>query len=360
MIADSILTVDLNALASNYRALADKAAPAETAGVVKANGYGLGAVPVARRLWAEGCRTFFVAQLSEALEIRAALPDAVIYAFNGRRAETDRIFAENSLRPVLNSFDDLADWKSFLPMWQKPPAAINLDTGMSRLGLSRSEADRLTADLQILEGMNISLLMSHLSAADEPEHLLNREQLMRFARMRARLPGVKASLAATGGILLGPQFHFDMCRAGIGLYGGTPFSDAAPVITLSARILQIREIANGDPVGYGGSFIAKRPIRVATVAMGYADGYLRAASNRAWAGIAGFQAPIIGRVSMDLITLDITEIPESGAHVGALVEMIGPNAGLDTIAGLAGTIGHEFLTRMGSRMERRYIGNEPA
>ncbi|MEM6679424.1 MAG: alanine racemase [Pseudomonadota bacterium] len=348
------LTIDLGAIAENWRALdARSSAEVETAAVIKADAYGLGAERVAPILAAAGARSFFVAQPSEGVALRAILGEGpTIYILGGYAPGHRTGFADAHLRPVLNSPRQLQDWLA----GPAGPAALQLDTGMNRLGCEPSEL----AALGPLPAC-ITLVMSHLACADDWGHAMNAEQRTAFVAMVNGLTSEGAdpvlSLGATGGILLGGAYHFGMVRPGIGLFGGAPFRDAQPVVRLEAPIIQIRDIAPGEAVGYGAAYRARRPMRIATVSTGYADGIIRAAGNRAAATLAGRSLSYAGRVSMDLITLDVTHCPE--AEAGAMVELIGPGLPLDTLAEAAGTIGYEMLTSLGRRYARHYIAPGP-
>ncbi|MEM7527390.1 MAG: alanine racemase [Pseudomonadota bacterium] len=349
------LTIDLAAIVANWRALDARSAPeVETAAVLKADAYGLGAAEIAPALAAAGARTFFVALPREGVALRRVLDqagagDATIYILGGYFEGDRRAFEDAMLRPVLNSLEQGEAW------FRRGPggaAAIQLDTGMNRLGM---EAPEIAALGPLPEP--VGLVMSHLACADTPGHDMNAGQRTAFASMAAALPdagpALPRSLAATGGTLMGGAYHFDLTRPGIGLFGGLPFRDARPVVRLEAPIIQIREVATGEAVGYGASFRARRPTRIATISTGYADGLLRAAGGRAQAALAGRLLPFAGRVSMDVITLDVTHCPEAAA--GAMVELIGPTMPLDTLAEAAGTIGYEILTSLGPRYRRRYL-----
>jgi alanine racemase len=364
--AQAVLTVDLDALALNYRRLSQQAAPAECGAVVKADAYGLGLSRVAPRLWREGCRSFFVATLGEAEQLRALLPDAVIYAFNGLLPGTAPRFAEFRLRPVLNSAEEIGEWAGFCQSaGGRLPAAIHLDSGMNRLGLSPAELDAVTGRKDLFAAFALTLVMSHLACADQPEHPNNEAQRRLFEARRKHLPEAPASLANSGGILLGRAYHLDLVRPGIALYGGEPWRDAtprfAPVVRLEGRILQIREAQAGDTVGYGATRHLRSPARIATVAAGYADGLPWALS--AGDGVAGLNAylgphpaPILGRVSMDLITLDVTGIPETHAARGRFATLIGAECPPEAAAAHAGSVNYEILTNLCRRAFRRYVG----
>lgn len=352
----AVLHIDLAAIVANWRALAARAAPGAVAGVVKANAYGLGAVPVARALSAAGCQHFFVAHLSEGMALRAGLgAGPMIAVLDGFAPGAD----ENAgLVPVLNSLGDvLAHGAAGRSAGRARQALLHLDTGMARLGLDVGEQARLAADHSLLAGLDLLYVMSHLACADEPAHPLNAEQAARFARACAALPRLPRSFANSSGLFLGADYASDLARPGCALYGINPTPGAPnpmlPVIRLEAPILQIREIPAGASVGYGASFVAARPSRIATIAVGYADGYLRCLSGQGVAAYRDMILPMVGRVSMDLITLDVTDAP--GIAPGDVLELIGGAApSPDDLAALAGTIGYEILTSFGDRYRRTY------
>ncbi|MFW5641299.1 MAG: alanine racemase [Roseicyclus sp.] len=342
------LQIDLEAVAANWCAL-DAMTACETAAVVKADGYGLGAGRVARRLAREGARCFFVAVAEEGLALRSALgPGPEIRVFSGHMAGDTAALAEARLTPMLNSAEQFARHRESLP---GAPYGIQLDSGMNRLGMEPAEWAALRAEA---EAGPLSLVMSHLACADDPGHPTNAAQLKAF---RGMTDGVAAprSLAATGGILLGRDYHFDLTRPGIGLYGGLPFAAARPVVSLSLPVIQVRDVAPGETVGYGCSFTATRPMRLATVSAGYADGLIRAMSGKAvlWAGDT--PCPLAGRVSMDLLTVDVTDVGE----VPDALHILGAKQGVDALAEAAGTIGYEILTALGPRYRRQDAGSAP-
>ncbi|MDB5371396.1 MAG: alr [Belnapia sp.] len=352
---EAVLTIDLGAIAANWRQLAVAAPSGQVAGVVKADGYGLGAVPVGHALLAAGCRHFFVAHLSEGMALREALgPGPMIAVLNGFPPGMDGAAA---LVPVLNGLGDVAArTHAARTGGQALPAILHVDTGMARLGLDAAELDRLAADHGLLAGLDLRFVMTHLACADDPAHPLNAVQAARFAAARARLPAAPASFANSSGLFLGPDFASDLGRPGCALFGINP-TPAAPnplrqVVTLDAPILQIRSISAGTTVGYGAGWTAERPSRIATVAAGYADGYLRSLSGRAAGIIAGRPVPLVGRVSMDLITFDVTDVPEPSP--GDSIGLIGPGHTPDDVAARAGTIGYEILTGLGRRYRRDY------
>lgn len=355
--AGAVLEIDLAAIRANWRTLAEHTRGA-CAAVVKADAYGLGAAVVAPALYAEGARKFFVAHLDEALALQPALPAATeIFVLNGLPPGAEGDCADAGIVPVLNSLDQVSAWTDLAARKARPlPAAIQVDTGMSRMGLAEDELDVLADDPKRLTGLNLHLVMSHLACAERQDHEMNHAQLARFQAARRALPAAPASLANSSGVFLGPDFHFDLARPGAALYGLAPVAGEAnpmrPVIRLRGRILQIRDIPAGARVGYGASWTAARPSRIATVSVGYADGYLRSLSHRATAHVGDKAVPLVGIVSMDSITLDVTDAPQAVA--GGFVDLIGPHASVDAVASAAGTIGYEVLTSLGNRYARRY------
>jgi alanine racemase len=345
------LRIDLDALARNFRLLRERAGPSECGAVVKADAYGLGVAPVVRRLLREGCRTMFVATLAEARELREIAPAAVIYVFEGATDGAAEALAVLGARPVLNTLEQAERWRG------RGAAALHLDTGMNRLGLGADDVARLAAQRGLLA--NVELVMTHLACADVPEHPLNAEQLERFERLRGQLPSVPTSIGNSAGALIGAAYRGDIVRPGIALYGGNPFTardnPMEGVVTLTAPILQLREIGEPAPVGYGATYVAAPPARIAVVGLGYADGYPRNLGNRGTAAVHGRRVPIVGRVSMDLMTVDVGALPRDAVRVGDLVELIGPTVTLDEVAETAGTIAYEILTRLGRRPTRDYV-----
>jgi alanine racemase len=339
------LTIDLTALAANWRAL-DAMTGCETAAVVKADGYGLDTARIARALAGAGARQFFVAIAEEGAAVRRALgPGPGISVFSGHMPGDADLIREHDLVPMLNSVDQMLRHLESLPGHR---FGVQLDSGMNRLGMEPAEWAALR---DIALAQNPVLLMSHLACADEPDHPMNRQQLRVFTEMTSG-NDVPRSLAATGGILLGRDYHFDLTRPGIGLYGGLPYVDARPVVALSLPVIQVRDVAAGEPVGYGAVWTAPRASRIATVAAGYADGLHRALARGGLALHAGDTAcPVVGRVSMDLITVDVTELPDDPETL----DMLGRHNGIDTLADAAGTIGYEILTGLGARYGREYL-----
>lgn len=358
------ITIDLAALVANWRDLAGRVPGAETGACVKADAYGHGIEPVVRALSAAGCRTFFVALVEEGVRVRAAAPEANIYVLNGYADGDTPALEKAQLRPVLGSRPEIGAWLVENAN-ATVPVALHVDTGMNRLGLTLDEFRAVAADPALVERLRPALVMSHFACADTPDHPLNGVQAARFAEMCGLLPDVPASLANSAAILSRPDAAYDITRPGIALYGGRALSaqpnPMRPVATVEARIIQVREVPAGAAVGYGATFRAGRDGRVAIVSAGYADGYLRRAGASdagpgAHAAIDGCPVPVAGRVSMDLIALDVTDAPPGLARRGAFVELFGPTIPVDTVADHAGTIGYELLTSLGRRFERRYVG----
>jgi alanine racemase len=362
--AGAVLTVDLDAIRANYRLLRERAAPAACSAVLKSDAYGLGAAAVGKALYTEGCRHFFVAHLEEGIALRPHLaPDAEIFVLHGPLPGTEADFLVHSLVPVLNSLEQIAGWSALAARRGVPLGAIlQLDSGMSRMGLAQAEIDELIATSSRLDGIALRYVMSHLACADVPANPMNAAQLGRFRALRAVLPPCPASLANSSGIFLGSDYHFDLVRPGAALYGIAPVAGQpnpmAPVVRLRAKIIQTRTIGSGGHVGYSLGYTASAPCRVATVALGYADGWLRASGNRGGAIIDGMAAPQIGNISMDSLTLDVSAIAQERLAPGSFVDLICPTQGVDAVAQQAGTIGYEVLTRLGPRVVREYAALE--
>jgi alanine racemase len=364
----AILTIDLAALADNWRTLARRAAPGDCAGVIKADGYGLGLEYVAPALYGAGCRTFFVAQLGEGRRARALLPqaDARIYVLNGLEANADPLADYGALRlaPTLGSAEELARWAAFARTQPRPPAAgIHLDTGMNRLGFA--SLDALTAAMAASGACGVDLLMSHFVSSEAPGDPLNDLQIARFAAARAAFPGLTASLANSSGMFLATRPLFDLARPGYALYGGNPTPGKAnpmtPVVTLDVAIQQTRWIEAGETCGYNGQWTAKRRTRLATLLAGYADGLPRTAGavegrEGAEVIIAGRRCALVGRASMDLLIADVTDLPESAAQPGDTARLFGDEIGVDEFAARCGTIGYTILTALSRRYARRARG----
>lgn len=363
--ATGVLTVDLDAIIANWRKLEKTAVPAECGAVIKADAYGCGIAPVARALAAAGCKTFFVATLDEARAARAAIPSVAIYVLNGFFQNCGDAYAKVDARPVIGDLSELAEWDVFCRRsgWAGG-AAIHIDTGMNRLGLTVTEAQGIIPRINAGDH-GITLVMSHLACAEQLNHSLNARQLATFREIRSLFSGVPASLSNSSGVFLGPQFQFDLVRPGAALYGVNPTPEAdnpmQPVVELKARIVQVRSIEKGESVGYGGIWTARRPTRLAIVSAGYADGYFRAGGSNdgtrgAEAVVAGKRCPIAGRVSMDLMAIDVTDVEKNAVRRGHMVTLIGEGITVDELAYHFGTIGYEVLTSLGPRYARVYKG----
>jgi alanine racemase len=363
--ATGVLTVDLDAVVANWRKLEKTAVPAECAGVIKADAYGCGLDPVARALASAGCKTFFVATVDEARTARAAAPSAAIYVLDGFFQNCGEAYAAVNARPVIGDLNELAEWDVFCRRsgWEGG-AGIHIDTGMNRLGLTISEAQGIIPRINAGDH-GITLVMSHLACAELLNHPMNAKQLAAFREIASLFSGVPASLANSSGIFLGAPFQFDLVRPGAGLYGINPTPEAdnpmQPVVDLKARIVRIRSIDKGETVGYGGTWTARRPTKLAIVSAGYADGYFRAGgSNDGTRGaeviVAGKRCPIAGRVSMDLIAVDVTDLEKNAARRGHMATLIGEGITIDELAHHFGTIGYEVLTSLGPRYARVYKG----
>jgi alanine racemase len=360
--AASVLTIDLGAIAANYRTLKSRLDPScECAAVVKADAYGLGAAQVAPALVHAGCRSFFVFTIDEGIALRQALqpvaPEAAVYVMQGPLPGTEALFDRHRLVPFLNTVEQVASWAAH---GGPRPAALMVDTGMSRLGLSAHDIDALQAEPGWRDGVALALVVSHLACADDPADAMNASQLALFRTARTKLPAAPASLANSPGIFLGPDYHFDLVRPGAALYGleSGPASCGLlrQVVELKARILQVRDVDRGTAVGYGAAHRVARRSRIATAAIGYGDGLNRQIGDRGSGFIDGTRVPLVGRVSMDVVTFDVTDVPEALAAPGAQIELMGPHHSVDALAEEAGTIGYEILTSLGRRFRRAYVG----
>ena len=356
------LTVRLGAVRRNYEHLVKTAAPAKCAAAVKANGYGLGAVPVARTLAAVGCEEFFVASVTEGIEIRQALPDVNINVFNGAMPGTIDDLIGHQLTPLIISLEQLALWRAAAnEQGHHLPVGLHLDTGMRRTGLQQHETAAIADDVRLLGGLELRHILSHLASADEVESAQPAIQLAEFERVVEALPAATLSLANSAGIHRGAEYHFDLVRPGISIYGGAPFpGQTNPMehsVVLEAPMMQIYDVHPGDRVGYGATYEVVRPARHAVLPLGYADGFLRSSSNNGRVWVAGVECPIVGRVSMDLTIIDVTGLPAEQLVLGAPVELIGPNRQVDDVAAAAGTIANELLTDLGGRYEVVYEEN---
>jgi len=362
-----VLVVDVAALQANYRLIADQVAPARMSAVVKANAYGLGADIVAPALYRAGCRLFFVAQMIEAYRLRPHMPkDAEIAILNDLQPTMAVLAADEGFLPVLNSLESIEEWQDLCQTRQRRlPCFIQIDSGMSRFGLDEDDLQKLVAKPDIFYQAQVRAIISHLACADERENPQNNAQWQRFTEILALLPSTPAGLANSGGIFLSDSnrnFIFDLVRPGLALYGvdplGNPATKLHPVVKLSARVAQIRHVKAGSFVGYGATYQACHDLTVATIAVGYADGLHRTLGNKGAAFYQAARLPIIGRISMDSITLDISALPEGTLKRGSQVELIGPNQSIDALAHDGETIAYEILTALGQRFERHYMGVE--
>lgn len=355
--AGAVLTIDLAAIVSNYRLLRSVAAPAACGAVVKADAYGLGAATVVPVLFEAGCRHFFVAHLDEALAIRRALPlEAGLYVMHGVFDGGEAECAAYGIVPVCNSPTQLHRWAAQARRsGRRLPAVLQIDTGMARFGISPVD---LPAMREPLEPLALAFVMSHLACADTPDHPANVAQRARFDEARAYLPPAPGTLAASSGIFLGPTFHYGLVRPGAALYGIAPNAlgnPLRPVIRLEAKIVQLRHVPAGTPIGYGHTTVTSAPARLATVAVGYADGYLRSGGNQGAAWFGDTALPVMGRISMDSLVIDTSNLSRVDLAEGDMVELIGPHRSVDAAAADAGTIGYEILTGLGRRYHRRYL-----
>jgi alanine racemase len=358
-----ILTIDLVAIVTNWRELARRAAPAQCAAVVKADGYGCGIEPVTAALAKAGCATFFVATLAEARQARAVAPQAAIYVL-AMLPGTLASFSQGNFRPVIGSVDEIAEWEAFRANGWQGTAALHIDTGMNRLGLSTDDLAHL--DLRTLaRGTGVDLLMSHFACSEEPSHPLNARQMADFREVRDLFPGIPGSLANSSGIFLGPDAHHDLVRPGVALYGANPtpghLNLMRTAVRLEGRVVQVRDVEPGDTVGYSAIWTARRPTRLAIIALGYADGLPRAASASdakpgAEAVVTGRPCPLAGRVSMDLLAVDVTDLPAGKPRRGDTVALLDDTIGVDDLASHADTIAYEVLTNLGRRYHRKYKG----
>ena len=359
----AVLTIDLDALIANYRKLKKLSGKAECAAVVKANAYGLGDSEVVRALVRVGCKTIFVANLKEAIGARRTSRKPTIYVLDGFHGDASALYLKHRLSPVLNSLQEAVAWNKLMLSADAQPAAIHLDTGMNRLGLPETETIELSNNLNLIEHIKPALVMSHLACADDPTHPLNSLQKRLFDRFTINLPKTKLSLANSAGVTLGSDYHYDMTRVGLALYGGEPslksWIDVAPVIQLRARILQVHDVEAGETIGYGATHTFTRPSRIATLSAGYADGIFRIlgsklAKSPSFGLCHGQVVPFLGRISMDLITVDVTDMDAKLCQPGEWVELIGASNSINDIAERGRTSPYEVLTSLGPRYHRIY------
>ncbi|WEZ83905.1 alanine racemase [Rhizobium sp. 32-5/1] len=371
--ASNRLTIDLGALADNWRKMGRLSGKAPAAAVLKADAYGIGIEPAAETLYAAGARDFFVANAEEGADLRPFVPDGRIYILAGMWPGNEQLFFDNDLVPIINSEEQLSLFMSAISQHGDHPCALHVDTGMNRLGLTVAEALALANDPVRPASFSPVLIMSHLACADDQSHPLNRRQLEAFRTVTQAYDGVNASLANSAGVHLGPEFHFDLTRPGIAVYGGEAVNGMAnpmkPVVTAEARIIQVRSVRSGETASYGASAQFSRDSRVAIVAVGYADGYHRSVSgggvalrqatpSGAFGFLHGRKVPHLGRVTMDISLFDVTDLPENAVRAGDYIELFGNNVAVDDVARAGGTIGYEMLTSLGHRYERDYIEAE--
>jgi alanine racemase len=367
-LAGAVLSIDLGALQFNYRTLAKTAGQAACGAAVKGNAYGLGLAPVSKALWDAGCRDYFVARPKEGEELRALLPEASIYVLDGLFPGQAEFYAINRLRPALISLEEAQEWLAFGTQFgQALPCALHVDTGINRMGLSMIDFRALIGNPSLMNNLNICLLMSHLACADQPTHALNARQQQRFAEVRAALPGIPASLSNSSGIYLGKDFNNDLVRPGVALYGGNPIAPKKnpmrPVVHLEGTVMQVREVKKGETVGYSATWKAPRDCRIAILGAGYKDGVPRMLSSQPKGGpaqvwVGGKRCPVIGRVSMDMMGIDVTDVNPARVSRGTKAEIFGKHIAIDEVAAWAGTISYEIMTRLGSRYARVYNHQE--
>ncbi len=359
-LASALVTIDLAALTSNWKALAAQAGVAMGA-AIKGEAYGLGIEAVAKTLWSAGCRSFFVARPFEGAQLRAILPEALIFVLDGLYSGQADYYLQHELYPALISLDEAREWAA---SGKGKPCAVHVDTGINRMGMTGQE---LTAVVAMKDQLRIVMVMSHLACSDEPAHLLNAKQHDLFAKYRAMLPDVPASFANSSGIYLGEGYLYDLVRPGVALYGGNPLpgkpNPMKTVVTLQLKIMQTKFVKQGDTIGYSATWTAPQGSRIALLGAGYRDGIPRKLSwsadkPAAQVFVAGRRVDVVGRVSMDMMAIDVTDLTEAETTRGTLVEIFGPNLPVDEAAAYAGTISYELLTHLGNRYARRYIGGE--
>jgi alanine racemase len=362
--ANSFLCINIDLIINNYLLLKKKLGKATCAATLKADAYGVGAAEVGAALVKAGCSSFFVATIDEAIDLRNHIPlkHVKIAVLSGFLPKTGPIFNEYNIIPVINNLEQLRDWKKYNSEAGKSlDSILQIDTGMNRLGLTPNELSKILNNPAEMNGANLCGLMSHLACSDEPNHEMNQQQLSEFIKAKNKLPRMETSLANSGGIFLGKSYHFDLARPGIALYGATPNYNACnplkQAIKLYGRVLQIRETGANQTVGYGASYKPTRDSVIATVGVGYADGYLRSLSSNSYAFFNNIKIPIIGRVSMDCITVDISSVPTRTIKPGDFIEVMGDNFTIDDIAKAANTVPHEILSRLGTRHFRQYCNS---
>jgi len=359
--AHCTLEIDLSKIRENYRILANICKNSHIGAVVKANSYGLGAEKIAPILQQqENCQIFFVSSVDEGINLRKVINNqANIFVLNGVFYNDVKEFSEHQLIPVLNNLEQIEIWQKFaISKEQNLPCLLHIDTGMNRLGIGSIEVEQLINKQNLLQNLDLQYIVSHLSVSEELDNPYNFEQLTRFKHYLQYFPNIKASLANSSSIFLGPEYHFELVRPGAALYGLNPINGPSPMhnpIRLTAPIIQLQELVEGHHISYGKTFTTNRSSLIATLPLGYADGYSRAFSNRGEVFIDDHCAPVVGRVSMDLITIDVTDVPRNKVFLGKEVEIIGNHCTIDRLANIIGTISYEMLTKLGSRYKRTYI-----
>ena len=363
-----VVTINLRAIARNWKALAELVTPAECSAVVKADAYGLGARKVIPALARAGCKTFFVATADEAAEARGLAPDANIFVLDGLiSGSEDSLIAANAI-PVLSDPQAIVDWSDIAANKRaRLPVGLQVDSGLNRLGLTEQGIQALSEQEPVWRNLDPRLVMSHLACADEPDNRKNDEQLEAFQHLAALLPAAPRSLAASDGLMLGEPYHWDLVRPGYALYGGQAFqggrTPVEPAVQAEAVVLQVRDVPAGESIGYSATYHTKQPSRIATIAAGYADGLFRSlsAGDGEIGGcvfINGLRAPVVGRVSMDLITVDVSGVDFAGVKRGDWVTLIGPDLPIELVGASASTIGYEVLTNLGRRFARVYLDGD--
>ena len=363
-LAGAQATIDLAALTENWRYLKSNFKGKICGATVKANAYGVGIKQVVNALHSAGCQTFFVALPQEGEQVRQFASNAEIYVLNGLLPNQSEFYHNFNLIPVLGDLEEIKEWSNFATNRQTQlPYAIHVDTGINRLGLNSIEFKNLLQESAFKSNLCPVLVLTHLACADDSQNKMNSQQLEKFASMRTQIPDVPASMCNSAGIFLGPSYHFEVARPGISIYGAEAVSTAKKfiqaVVTLEARILQVRRVKKGEAIGYGSTRVLERNSRIATLSCGYADGYMRLIGSskkksHPYVMCDGFHSPLMGRVSMDQIQIDVTDLPEEICHRGKMVELFGKNISIDDVASWAGTIGHELLVNIGSRLHKTY------
>lgn len=366
MIAGALATIDLSVIAQNLRVLQGMCGTSEVAATIKADGYGLGALPLAKTLYQTGCRSFYVAHLEEALSLRALHTDTTIYVLHGIPENSEAEAFANNITPIITDLDALARMRNAAKKIGKTiPVNVHVDTGMNRIGFSQSEWQTLCTTPSLLKGLDVKMVMSHFACSDEPLHPMNEQQRMKFIGATKHFGSTKKTLANSHGVFLGPNMHFDQVRPGRALSGTGGLAGLKNALSVHAPIIQLRSIDSEGSVGYGATQRVQKGMRLAALAYGYADGLHRVFSNNDQTAnhhfyLHGIAVPIMGRISMDLVMVDVSKVPENLVHVGGMVEIVGEHQSVDDLAAHIGSIGYELMTHIGTRVERRYINDDPS